>query len=68
MSEKEFVKKLTNSNFIVGSSSDDYYKPQRLIVSHGKKALRRVYLLKMSTCKEFEFAGLANQIEVDPLH
>ena len=68
MSEKEFVKKLTNSNFIAGSSSDDYYKPQRLIVSHGKKALRRVYLLKMSTCKEFDFVGLANQIEIEPLH
>lgn len=67
MSDREFVKKLTNSNFIVEGGSSAYYKPQRLYVSHGKKAKRNVYLLKMSTCRDFDLVGLSHQVEEEPI-
>lgn len=66
MSSKEFIRKLTNSNFVAGTSSKDYYKKQRLRVSVGKSASKNVYLLKMSVCEAFGFLGLSNQIEKDP--
>ena len=66
MSESEFIKKIKNSDFIAGNTSNEYYKPQRLYVAYNKKALKRVYLLKMSVCKKYEFMGLSNQVDIDP--
>ena len=66
MSESEFIKKIKNSDFIAGNTSNEYYKPQRLYVAYNKKALKRVYLLKMSVCKKYEFMGLSNQVDIEP--
>lgn len=67
MGDKEFIKKLTNSDFILDGGSNAYYKSQKLYVSYGKKAKRNVYLLKMSTCRDFDLAGLSHQFEEEPV-
>ena len=66
MNESEFIKKIKSSDFIAGNTSNEYYKPQRLYVAYNKKALKRVYLLKMSVCKKYEFMGLSNQVDIEP--
>ena len=66
MTYKEFTKKITHSSFIVGSKKEDYYKQQRLYTAYKKKDVRRVFLIKMSKCKELNFTGLSNQIETEP--
>ena len=66
MPYKEFTKKITHSGFIVGNKKEDYYKQQRLYTSYNKKDVRRVFLIKMSKCKELNFTGLSNQIETEP--
>ena len=65
MNESEFIKKIKSSDFIAGNTSNEYYKPQRLYVAYNKKALKRVYLLKMSVCKKYEFLGLSNQVDIE---
>ena len=62
----EFVKKIKNSDFIAGTSSKEYYKSHRLFVNYKTKALQRVYLLKMNTCRNYDFMGLSNQVEIEP--
>ena len=66
MTYKEFTKKITHSAFIVGNKKEDYYKQQRLYTSYNKKDVRRVFLIKMSKCKELNFTGLSNQIVTEP--
>lgn len=66
MPYKEFIKKLATSDFIAGKDKKDHYKQQRLYTTYNKKDIRRVFLIKMSKCQEFEFFGLANQLETEP--
>ena len=66
MSYKEFSKKISNSSFVAGNKKEDYYKVQRLYTAYKKKDVRRVFLIKMSKCKELNFTGLSNQIETEP--
>lgn len=67
MPYKEFIKKLATSEFIAGKDKKDHYKQQRLYTTYNKKDIRRVFLIKMSKCQEFEFFGLGNQLETDPI-
>lgn len=66
MPYKEFIKKLATSEFIISKDKKDHYKQQRLYTTYNKKSIRRVFLIKMSKCNEFDFFGLANKLETEP--
>lgn len=66
MPYKEFIKKLANSEFIISKDKKDHYKQQRLYTTYNKKSIRRVFLIRMSKCNEFDFFGLANKLETEP--